>query len=923
MLPKLLRIFLPALLLVTATLYGQQPDSTTHKPWAFWWWMGSAVTREGITHNLEAYARAGFGGLSIVPIYGAKGHEKAFISYLTPAWTEMLDHTTREAARLGLGVDMSLGTGWPYGGPAVDRAAAAKKFVLKEWEVPAGKPFRQPVGVDTTAKGAVLQAVSGYTAGNAYRDLTHQVDRQGWLELPAGGPVRRVAALFSAPTGQRVKRAAPGGEGLVMDYFDRAAFGTYAAPFEAAFEGFRTGRYGVRSFYNDSYEAYGANWTDGFFEAFRQRRGYDFRPHLYVLNRVENPTESERRLWSDYHETLSDLLLEHFTKPWAEWCRTRGKLTRNQAHGSPANILDLYAAVAIPETESFGSKVFDIPGYRLDPDYEETRYGRPNPLAMQFASSAAHLTGKPLVSSETSTWLAEHFKVALSQVKPLVDEQFTAGVNHAVFHGITYSPPDEPWPGWLFYASTNYNPQSHLWPDLPDLNGYVARCQALLQTTRPDNDLLLYFPVYDGWHAPGTSAGLHLFDIHYNAREWLEESRFGQTAADLRKLGYAFDYVSDRQLGRLQTLPDGIIRSEGGAAYRAVVVPPCRYLPLETLRVLHQLAGRGVKVLFLKQWPETVNGYHEVDKRQAAFDRLLGELKGKVVLADGITAGLDRLGIGRETLADGQLTFIRKRHPAGRLYFIANGHNAFRQGTIRLQTAAGSIQLYDPLHGRRGTVPFRKVGTEAVELYLQLPPGGSVFVQTFDDPQPGTPWQYFLAAGDVVPVEGDWQITFREGEPALPAPIRTQKLMSWTELGDSAARWFSGTARYACRFSLAGPQMPDGPFDLDLGDVREVAEVRLNGQDLGKAWALPFRVPVPPGVLRRENLLEVDVRNLSANRIARLDRDGVPWRKFYEINFVNIKYEPFNAANWAPVPSGLLGPVRLIPGRWATAPNGH
>jgi hypothetical protein len=315
-----------------------------------------------------------------------------------------------------------------------------------------------------------------------------------------------------------------------------------------------------------------------------------------------------------------------------------------------------------------------------------------------------------------------------------------------------------------------------------------------------------------------------------------------------------------------------------------------------------------------------VNGYHEVGKRQAAFDQLLGELKGQAVRAEGVAAGLGRLGIRRETLADGRLTFIRKRHPAGRLYFIANGHNAFREGTIRLQTTAGSIGLYDPLRGRRGTVPFRKVGPEAIELYLQLPPGGSVFVQTFDEPQAGTPWQYFLPAGDAMPVEGDWQITFREGEPALPAPVRTRKLVSWTELGDSATRWFSGTARYACRFKLAGKPSPGQPFELDLGDVREVAAVRLNGQDLGKAWALPFRVPVPPGVLRRENLLEVDVRNLSANRIARLDRDGVPWKKFYEINFVNIKYGPFDAANWAPVPSGLLGPVRLFPGRWAAEP---
>jgi hypothetical protein len=161
---------------------------------------------------------------------------------------------------------------------------------------------------------------------------------------------------------------------------------------------------------------------------------------------------------ADYCETISDLLYDQFTVNWVNKSHEMGILTRNQAHGSPGNLLDLYALADIPETESFGASGFPIPGLRQDPDYEEKRFGRPNPLTMKFASSAANITGRKLVSSESTTWLGDHFKVALSQIKPQIDELFVSGINHVFFHGTTYSPKEKPFPGRLFYASTNYGP---------------------------------------------------------------------------------------------------------------------------------------------------------------------------------------------------------------------------------------------------------------------------------------------------------------------------------------------------------------------------------------------------------------------------------------------------------------------------------
>jgi hypothetical protein len=174
-----------------------------------------------------------------------------------------------------------------------------------------------------------------------------------------------------------------------------------------------------------------------------------------------------------------------------------------------------------------------------------------------------------------------------------------------------------------------------------------------------------------------------------------------------------------------------------------------------------------------------------------------------------------------------------------------------------------------------------------------------------------TPWPYRRIAGAAVPISGSWTITFVKGGPATPAPIMIAALGSWTELGDDEAKRFGGTARYRVEF-----ERPTGSADdwlLDLGDVRESAQVRLNGIEVATAWSLPFQVRVGEFLKPGKNLLEIDVTNLAANRIRDLDQRKVPWKIMREINFVNINYRPFDASNWALTPSGLVGPVTLVP----------
>lgn len=823
---------------------------STNKPWAYWWWMGSGVTKEGIKQNLQEYAKAGFGGMHIIPIYGVKGEESKFLPFLSTEWLEMLDFTLQEAKKNNLGIDLTLGTGWPFGGKNVSPQDAAQAFKVEEHN---GK----------------------YT-------------------------------LTFAPTNQKVKRAAPGGEGLVVDHFSKEAVERYLQTFK---EAFGQKNYPVRAFYNDSYEVYGANWTANFFQRFKELRGYDLKDHLDVLAKEKAETEREKLIWGDYNETLSDILRDDFTKTWINWSKQQGKITRNEAHGSPANILDLYAIADIPETEFFGSKPYDIPLSRIDPDYEENRFGLPDALVVKLASSVAHVTGKKLVSSETATWLGNHFKVSLAQVKPIIDESFIGGVNHVFYHGLPYSPPNEPFPGWLFYASTNFNQQSHFWEYLPELNNYITRCQAKLQNSKPDNDILMYFPFYDLWQSVGNKAKTHAIDVHAIMRDGMlkPKSTFGELCKTLIANGYSFDFVSDLQLKNAQISNKQLI-TQGKQSYKAIVVPPVKYLPLETLALLEKCKRAGIKVFFIDQLPKSTTGFKDWEKHQAQFEILLPKLS-KNISSD-IVSSLKSAGIRQENMSELGLSFIRKKTAKGTMYFVSNLGNQYQNSKIRLATSAQAVRIADPLHQQSGLVSFKRIAPNLIEIPLKLYGGQSVFIEALAQKPTGEKTYHQKNTGEIVALKGQWKVDFIKGQPFIPHSFQTDSLQSWVNLSDTTAQYFSGTARYQLSFDLDKSQIKNGW--IDLGDVREMATVKLNGKDLGKYWSLPFRVPFTADMLSTSNRLEIEVSNLSANRIRYLDKTGVNWKKFYDTNMVDIRYQPFNAAKWEPVPSGLLGTVQLI-----------
>ena len=203
-----------------------------------------------------------------------------------------------------------------------------------------------------------------------------------------------------------------------------------------------------------------------------------------------------------------------------------------------------------------------------------------NPLISKFASSAAHVAGRSYTGAETGTWLSEHFTVTLGELKHLTDEMFLSGINHIFYHGTCYSPVHAPWPGWLFYASTEMNPRNSIWYDVNTLNEYVSRCQSILQAGKPDNDILLYWPISDLWN---NSAGM-LPTMTVGDTAWFSDQPIGRSAADLRNKGYTFDYISDHQLLTAKAT-GGEIHVPGGI-YKVIMSPQCQLIPLKTFQQL-------------------------------------------------------------------------------------------------------------------------------------------------------------------------------------------------------------------------------------------------------------------------------------------------------------------------------------------------
>jgi hypothetical protein len=376
--------------------------------------------------------------------------------------------------------------------------------------------------------------------------------------------------------------------------------------------------------------------------------------------------------------------------------------------------------------------------------------------------------------------------------------------------------------------------------------------------------------------------------------------------------GYTFDYISDDQVRRTK-VENGALVTEGKATYRTILVPATNYMEVSTLKHLVKLAGEGATILFWKQMPGDVPGWSEHISRKKELISLLKDIPAdaQILLDEHLKKLLDQVKISPESMVGEGLQFARRKMEDHTIYFIAN-HSARKiDAWVGLASPCRSAQIMDPMTGRTGRGNIRRT-LDRPEIYLQMSPGETRILKIFQQEEPlGGDWPVFRSLGEPLEVKGSWDIEFIEGGPYLPGKYQTDVLESWTGFNLHHAQSFAGAARYTIDVDLS--DMESDHFLLDLGDVRESARVWVNHKPAGVLVAHPFKLDISGLLKVGRNEISIEVTNLSANRIRDLDLKGIEWKKFYDINIVSHLYESFDAAVWPLKPSGLLGPVKLIP----------
>ncbi|MFV0606816.1 MAG: glycosyl hydrolase [Niabella sp.] len=891
--------------------------NSSAKPLTRWWWMGNAVDGKNIQHLLNEYNRVGIGGVEIVPIYGTKGFEHRYINYLSPHWMKILDTTVATAKKYNMSVDVSIGSGWPIGGPDVSLKDAATKMEVVTFKLSAGEKYIQkillPKAKSEKDKQVAPETVMAYSPDGDVVDVKKFLNQEGFLNWAPQKSEYTVIALFNAKTGQKVKRAAPGGEGYTLDHFSSESVSNYIKYFDRHFG---NTSHGVRSLYNDSYEVFNADWSPDFFAEFQKRRGYDLKQYLPQLIADKVTDELTGRVKSDYRETMSDLILNNFTKRLTSWAHSKNAVFLNQAHGSPGNLLDLYAAVDIPETETFGSSVYSIEGLRRD--MYDPRIADTEPLMFKFASSAAHIAGHNFTSSETHTWLTEHFKTNLALCKPEAENLFLSGVNQLMFHGTTYSPADAPWPGWLFYASVDFTPANSLWNHLKGYNDYITRCQSVLQAGKPDNEILLYWPVYDLWQQ---TDGMDLPFRAHNTDVWIHGTDLNEKSKRLKNNGYSFDYVSDDMIQKASVRNKKIYINTGGADYSTIICPAFKTMPVKTFENLIQLAKSGATVI-MNNLPIDVPGLNQLEERRIILKKIVGNVQknlkngiaaigaGQIIISEDVIKTLQLQQLYGEQLVQTGLQFIRRKVPDGWFYYIVNHTAGNIDSLITLNKYGANLILLDPQTGNYGK-PQITAASSQNKIRLQLESGESMIIRlTNKKTMKADNWKYNDGTKTVIPLQKNWSLIFKTGGPVIPPAKNINTLKLWSDFKDSVYTNFSGTAMYSTTVNLKKNEANE--YLLQLGELYETAQIRVNGKFVGYIYSIPYQLRIGKYLKQGVNKIEIEVSNLMANRIRYMDRNGMSWRNYHEINFVNKDYKEFNAAQWSVMPSGLAGPVNII-----------
>jgi hypothetical protein len=839
-----------------------------------WWWFGPSVTAAELEAEMRRMKEGGIGGFELAVVYPmalddpARGIRNE--RYLSPEFLEKVGFASRKARELGLRMDVTIGSGWSYGGPYITPDLASTRLRSDRREI---TPDATSVARPLPYEGDRLIAAFIGRGSLAEVDPTsfHELDISGAgpIPLPPGDGPRLLLVYFSSQTGQVVKRAAVGAEGYVLDHYQRAAIERHLH--EAGDKLLAAaGADGIHAAFCDSLEVYGGDWTADMFGEFQRRRGYDLRVVLPLLEYdVGERSETLRR---DFGRTLTELYEERFLVPMREWAARNKVLFRIQNYGEPPASLASSRYADLIDGEGWNFRTL---------------------TSARWASSASHLFGKPVTTSETWTWLhSPAFRATPLDVKAEADQHFLSGINQLIGHGWPYSPREAGTPGWPFYAAAVLSDKNPWWPVMPDLAAYLQRVSYLLRQGEPVVDVALYAPTEDAWSTfkPGTPRYLNLF---LKTVDWIGP----KVVPAILDAGQSFDLVDD-----------GTLEEARRRGYKAIVLPGVRWMPAATKRWLADYARDGGTVLAVRRKPEG----------EWASLELVSEDDLSARLARGAPADLTL------TPTTPEVGFVHRRLPDADVYFLANSGNLARTVRARFRTATPHAERWDPLTGA-----VERLSTPDGEIAIQFEPYGSRVV-VFRKEAGSALAARTRAVNASEDLRSGWSVRFGGAGTGVPIDLPH----SWS--ADPARRFFSGTASY--RVMVRPPaafRSAEGRVYLDFGEakpiereplpggtlrgnsfaalvappIREAATVFVNGRRAGSLWAPPYRVDVTDLLRDGANDIRVDVYNTAVNQLAGGGRlpDMKPVVERY-----GLRTRLQDLDGLQPLPSGILAPPRLV-----------
>jgi hypothetical protein len=713
---------------------------------------------------------------------------------------------------------------------------------------------------------------------DAVIDLTSKLKPDGTLDWTAPKGSWIVVRYGYSLTGRTNHPASREGTGLEVDKLNKehvkAYFDAYFAEYEKTLGPGLIGKQGLQYMLTDSYEAGIANWTDDVLAQFQQRRGYDPHPWLPVLagHVVQDSAASDRFLW-DFRQTLADLIADAHYGQLSASLHQHGMGRYGESHESGRAFIGDGMKVKKSADVPMGalwSSTLGQPRETFDADIRES-------------ASVAHIYGQNLVAAESLTAFGNTFAFSPETLKRYADRELAMGLNRFVIHTSVHQPDDRPGPGATLGPFGQWFTRHETWAsEARPWVSYLARSSYLLQQ------------------------GHFVADIVYLYGEDNNITNLFGRAPPPIPAGYNFDYINADALIHVLSVKDGKLTTPSGMQYRLLALDPStQRMSLPVLRKIRDLANGGAIVVGPRPTltPSLADDASE-------FDSIAQTLWGKEGKAstDPLPAVLKKLEVAPDAVFEGaesgaQLRYVHRSLEGADLYFVASDSEATQTIEASFRMSGKAPEIWHATTGERMPASYRIEGNRTT-VPLKLDPYDAVFV-VFE--QPTTQLTRTLpepTAQVVASVQGPWDVTFPPDRGA-PPKARFTTLASWTTQTEPGIKYFSGTATYVTRFPAKGDWKSKGSHAwLDLGDVKNIAVVTLNGHMLGTLWKAPFRIDMTGALKTGENHLEVQVTNLWPNRLIGDKQPGAQRIAF-------TTFDPYKADSPL-LPSGLIGPVTIL-----------